>query len=179
MMVEICYPRTMKNIIALCVMIVLVGSLSSCNLVALFKCTPGYVRSDFSALQAQVRQNKTLWIGKGIKSYEYTSQSLSYGSPVPLRVTVKAGVVTQAKAIPDPQRPNQFAYIPSDLQTLTTETRFTELERSMTSPGDCDTAKLEFDATYGFPKSAAFSDQTNGLADGFGGFTITDFTVTP
>jgi Family of unknown function (DUF6174) len=169
----------MKNIIASCVMVVLVGSLSSCGLVALFKCMPGYVRSDFSALQTQVRQNKTLWLDKGIKSYEYTVASGGFGQTAPLRVTVKAGVVTQAKAIPDPQRPNQFEYIPSDLQTLTTESRFTELERSVTSPGDCDTAKLEFDATYGFPKSGFFADNTNGLADGFGGFTISDFTIAP
>jgi Family of unknown function (DUF6174) len=169
----------MKNIIALCVMVVLVGSLSSCNLMALFNCTPGYVRSDFSSLQAQVQQNKTLWLDKGIKSYEYTSRSLSHGAPLPLRVTVKAGVVTQAKAIPDPQRPNSFEYIPTDLQTLTIDARFPELERSLTSPGDCNTAKLEFDATYGFPKSANFSNQTQNLADGFGGFTITDLTITP
>jgi Family of unknown function (DUF6174) len=169
----------MKNIISLCVLVVLVGSLSSCNLVAFFKCTPGYVRSDFSALQAQVRQNKTLWLGKGIKSYEYTVTSGGFAQTAPLRVTVKGGVVTQVKAVPDPQRPNQYEYIPSDLQTLTTESRFTELERSVTSPGDCDTAKLEFDATYGFPKSGFFADNTSGLADGFGGFTISDFTVTP
>jgi Family of unknown function (DUF6174) len=137
----------MKNIISLLSMVVLVGSLSSCGLVTLIKCAPGYVRSDFSALQAQVLQNKTLWLGKGIKSYEYTYASGGFDQTAPLRVTVKAGVVTQVKAIPDPQRPNQVEYIPSDLQILTTEARFTELERSVTSPGDCDTAKLEFDAT--------------------------------
>ena len=169
----------MKNIIALLGMVLLVGSLSSCNLVALFKCTPGYVRSDFSALQTQVRQNKTLWIGKGIKSYEYTFQAQNFSSPIPIRVTVKAGVVTQAKSISDPNRPSDPGYIPTDLQSLTIDARFPELERSVTSPGDCDTAKLEFDATYGFPKSAYFTDQTQNLADGFGGFTTFDFTVTP
>jgi Family of unknown function (DUF6174) len=169
----------MKNIISLCVMVVLVGSLSSCNLVALFKCTPGYVRSDFSALQTQARQNKTLWLDKGVKSYEYTVQSGGFEPSLPLQVMVKAGVVTQAKSIPNPQYPNESGYVPSDLQALTMENQFSSLERSLTSPGDCDTAKLEFDATYGFPKSGAFSNQTNGLVDGFGGFTITDFTVTP
>jgi Family of unknown function (DUF6174) len=169
----------MKNIIALCGMVVLVGSLLSCNLVALFKCTPGYIRSDFSGLQAQVNQNKALWLAKAIKSYDYTVQSGGFERSLPLRVTVKQGVVTQAKSIPNPQYPNESGYVPSDLQAWTMESQFASLERSVNSPGDCDTAKLEFDATYGFPKSGAFSDQTNGLVDGFGGFTITDFTVTP
>lgn len=169
----------MKNVISLCVMVILVGSLSSCNLVALFKCTPGYVRSDFPALQRQVQQNKTTWLSKGIKSYEYTFQAQNFSSPTPIRVTVKASIVTQAKAILDPNRPNDPGYVPTDLQSLTMDQQFLDLERSITSPGDCDTAKLEFDTTYGFPKSGAFSDQTNGLADGFGGFTISDFAVTP
>ena len=169
----------MKNIIALLGMVLLVGSLSSCGLVALVKCSPGYVRSDFSALQTQVGQNKSLWLGKGIQSYEYTFTSGGFGPRIPFRVTVKAGVVTQAKSIPNPQFPNDSGYVPADLQTLTMEQQFLSLERNINSPDDCDTAKLEFDATYGFPKSGAFSDQTNGLADGFGGFTISDFVLTP
>ena len=169
----------MKNIISLCFMVILVGSLSSCGLVALVKCAPGYVRSDFSALRSQVGQNKTLWLGKGIKSYEYTFTSRGFAPAIPVRVTVKAGIVTQAKTIPNPQFPNESGYIPAELQTLTIDQQFLSLERNITSPGDCDTAKLEFDATYGVPKSAFFADETNGLADGFGGFTISDLTVTP
>jgi hypothetical protein len=120
-----------------------------------------------------------LWLNKGIKSYEYTHQIDNFSAPLPLRITVKAGTVTQAKPILNPQRPNEPGYVPSDLQTLTIDARFPELERSLTLPDDCDTAKLEFDAMYGFPKSAYFSDQTQNLADAFGGFTISDFTVTP
>jgi Family of unknown function (DUF6174) len=166
----------MKRILAFAVLPVL---LSSCGLVSLFKCTPGYVRSDFAALRLQVQANKTLWTGKGVRSYEYTYRAENFSAPNPFRVTVKAGAVTGAKPIPDPQRPDASGFVPSDLQTLTMENQFANLERSLASPGDCATAKLEFDSGYGFPKSGSFTDQTNGLADGFGGFSITDFVATP
>jgi Family of unknown function (DUF6174) len=169
----------MKNIIALCVMVVLVGSLSSCNPFVLFKCVDGYKRPDYPALQAQVRQNKALWVSKNIKSYEYTLEYLSFGPQLPIRVTVRAGTVTQAKVIPNPQRPDGSDFTPSDLQTLTMEAHFASLERSVTSPGDCDSQTLQFDATYGFPSETNSAILERNLADGFGGMKITAFTVTP
>jgi hypothetical protein len=169
----------MKNIIALCSMVILLAGLSSCNPFVLFKCVDGYKRPDYPALQTQVQQKKALWGSKNIKSYEYTLEYLSFAAPLPVRVTVKAGKVTQAKIIPNPQRPDAPDFTPSDLQTLTMEAHFANLERGMTSPGDCDSQTLQFDATYGFPSETNSANLERNLADAFGGIKITDFTVTP
>ena len=167
----------MKRIVLLASLFLM--ALPGCNVVQFFKCNPGYSRPNFAALQAEVSRNKQLWISKNVQSYEYTYQGTGFGRYGPFRVTVNAGVVTQIKSVPDPLNPGRELNPPTVLEPFLMEQVVADLERSIAVPGDCATAVFTFDATYGFPKTADFTDQTRNLMDGFGGYRIDDFAVIP
>jgi hypothetical protein len=172
----------MKNIISVCVMVVLVGSLSSCILFDAYRCVPGYSRPNVSALQAQLVQQKQIWADKNLRTYAYSSQELGYVETYfPLRVTVTNGTVTSVTAIQNPGQPKPNWTEPTDKTRFLMERHFSDLEANLsyTESQSCGQFIAEYDASYGFPKRTDYGNVEQGLADATGGFTISDFIVTP
>jgi Family of unknown function (DUF6174) len=172
----------MKNIIALCVMVVLVGSLSSCGLIDSFRCVESYSRPNVSALQAQLAKQKQIWASKNLKTYAYSSQEQGYVETFfPLRVTVTNGAVTSVTAIHNPGQPKPNWTEPADKSGFSMENQFARLENSLTTVdvGACGSVSADYDVTYGFPKLMTSGRLEKNLADAYGGLRIFDFTVTP
>jgi Family of unknown function (DUF6174) len=172
----------MKNIISLCFMVILVGSLSSCGLFDAFRCVSGYSRPNIGALRSELTQQKQVWTGKNLKSYAYTMQYLGEVSPnFPLRVTVTNGSVVSVVPAPFPNQPVTGWTEPTDKTGYLMERQFTSLETSLNGAETqtCGTFSAEYDATYGFPKTSSGGRAEQNLADSIGGLRIFDFTTTP
>jgi Family of unknown function (DUF6174) len=182
MMIEICYPRGIKNIIAVCIMVVLVGSLSSCILFDAYRCAPGYSRPNVGVLKTQLTRQKEIWASKNLKSYSYSDQGLGYEpTNFPLRVTVTNGTVTSVTAIQIPGQPKPNWTEPINKTSYLMESHFYELDANLsyTETQSCGMFSADYDASYGFPKRTEYGNVEQGLADATSGFTIFDFTVTP
>jgi hypothetical protein len=172
----------MKNIISVCVMVILVGSLSSCGLWDSFRCVSGYSRPDVGALRTQFTRQKEIWASKNLKSYVYSSQELGYvPTYFPLRVTVTNGTVVSVSAIQNPGQPKPNWTEPADKSGFSMERQFARFENSLNNVdvGACGTVSAEYDASYGFPKLIESGRAEQGLADAFGGLRIFDFTIMP
>jgi Family of unknown function (DUF6174) len=172
----------MKNIISLCVMVVLVGSLSSCGLFDAFRCVSGYSRPDVGALRTQLTRQKEIWASKNLKTYAYSSQELGYvPTYFPLRVSVANGTVISVNAIQNPGQPKPDWTEPAEKSGFSMKRQFARFENSLNNVdvGACGTVSAEYDAVYGFPKLIESGRAEQGLADAFGGLRIFDFTVTP
>jgi Family of unknown function (DUF6174) len=180
--VNLLYSRGMKSIIALCVMVVLVGSLSSCGLFDAFRCVSGYSRPDFGALRTQVAQQKQIWASKNLKTYAYTMQ---YDGEVainfPLRITVLNGNVTSVIAILRPGQPKNGWVEPTDKSGYSMEQQFVNLETSLNSSEKeiCAVFSASYDLVFAYPKGYGGGSAEINLADGIGGLSIFDFTITP
>jgi Family of unknown function (DUF6174) len=172
----------MKNIISVCVMVVLIGSLSSCGLFDAFQCESGYSRPNVGALRSELAQQKQAWASKNLKTYAYTMQ---YDGEVaiyfPLRVTVTNGTVTSVTALLKPGQPKNGWVEPTDKSGYSMEQQFMNLESSLngTEGRVCPVFSASYDATFGFPKGYGGGSLEIGLADGVGGLSIFDFTTTP
>jgi hypothetical protein len=160
----------MKNIIALCSMVVLVGSLSSCGLFEAFSpCNPGYSKPDFAVLNADIASHKQIWLNKGFKTYAYTVWTAQEpGGSWSARVTVINGRVTSAVESSQPATPGFTGSL--------LDADFAPLEPWSTQ---CESVQLEFDSTYGFIKNLSRQDQTKGLVDGGVSSGVSNFTITP
>jgi hypothetical protein len=155
-------------------------TLSSCNL---FLCRDGFVKTDVAALRTQLTQQKQLWTSKNLKTYAYTrAVFIAPASMIPVRVTVRQGVVESIKPAPRTGETIPPGWVePEDKSAYLMEKQFDKIESAINgvNEGPCNTVGAEFDATYGFPKSFGRGAEERDLQDGFSSVSIYDFTTTP
>lgn len=136
-------------------------------------CRDGYVRPDFTALKAQLARARAQWNAGRPASYTYDLRQIAAPILFPdTRVTVQAGRVTRTDLLPGQQgEPNQLA-----AQTI--EARFDDLFQTLQfqSRAACPDVQLSFDPALGYPTRLYSGMGDNGIADGFGEWSIRNFT---
>ncbi|MVN85330.1 hypothetical protein GO986_00935 [Deinococcus sp. HMF7620] len=136
-------------------------------------CRPGYVRPDFVALNRQLRQARTLWQAQGLKTYRYDVRQVAAPVLFPTtRVTVRGGQVTGTALAPGESGE------PSPLARLTLEGRFDTVAQILREQARarCPDVRVSYDPALGFPVLLYSGLGDGGIADGFGEWTVTNFT---
>ncbi|PTA68138.1 DUF6174 domain-containing protein [Deinococcus arcticus] len=136
-------------------------------------CRPGYVRPDFAALNRQLAQARARWAAQGLTRYRYEIRQVAAPVLLPAtQVTVKDGAVLAAPVQPGPV---------NTLARLTVEGRFASLAQTLqyqaTTP--CPEVQVRYDAALGFPVYLYSGRGDNGIADGYGEWTVSAFTPLP
>lgn len=148
-------------------------ALSGCNYNLLKGCLDEYVRPDWARLRQEMEQNHQLWQSKNIQSYSYTWRLTSWIGPQVVEVRVENGAVVSAKNLE-----GQTSQ-PDNLQEWNLNRRFEQIDQISQSPGPCTTLWVEYDPAYGFPRDFGVGQLERGLADGAGGYQISNFTLLP
>ena len=89
-----------------------------------------------------------------------------------IRIMVRGGKVAGVEVLSSTPPGN-----PSTLPGVTINGLFDELQKSVpANPGKCTSLDLKFDPVDGHPLSYGFGNETQGLQDGHGGFSVSNFT---
>ena len=148
--------------------------LSSCGFGNLVNgCRSDYSRPDFAALQRDLSAARARWQTAGIQNYRY--DFTQFAAPVsfpPIRVTVMGSVVTNTEIVDDSAAP------PPTNPGNTVLERFNIIASSfaLAQTGKCQQLSVTYDASDGHPLNLSSGSAERGIADGFGEWTITNFT---
>lgn len=137
-------------------------------------CRADYVRPDFAALSRQLQAARARWAAQGPRSYTYDVHQIA--APVlfgDMRVTVRAGRAVAA----DPM-PGQEAG-PNPLALRSMEQRFGDIAQTLAYQRTtrCPDVQVAYDGKLGHPTRLYSGRGDNGIADGFGEWTLSRFTV--
>lgn len=136
-------------------------------------CRDGYVRPDFTALKAQLSRARARWNAQRPDSYTYDLRQIAAPVLFPeTRVTVVGGRVTRTDLLPGQEGE------PNHLAPQTIEARFDDLFQTLQlqSRAACPDVQLSFDPALGYPTRVYSGMGDNGIADGFGEWSIRNFT---
>lgn len=140
-----------------------------------FGCRAGYVRPDFRALTAQLTQARALWASRRPANYTYDVNQIAAPVLFPgTRVTVSGGRVTRTALAP-----GQEGTVNPALSARTMDARFDEMAATLKAQAKapCPIVRQTFDSAYGYPTRFASGLGDEGIMDGFGEWTISNFTV--
>ncbi|WP_188901314.1 DUF6174 domain-containing protein [Deinococcus aerophilus] len=141
------------------------------------RCAAGYVRPDFSRLQADLNAARTRWKAARVRNYRYDFARIAAPLRLPdVTVTVVGGRVQGIQAV-DGQHPAA----PSPLNAGPVEALFLEAARALTYQRSqpCATLRLGFDAVDGHPTTFYSGSQVSPMADGSGEWRVTNFSARP
>ena len=149
-------------------------ALSSCGVFgASSGCTSGYQRPNISALTADLTAARQRWKTANIQDYSYTfSQSNFFTAGSKFRITVRNG---------GPASVERIGGDPSSSALITGETvdeLFSDTARAINKVATTNCIEIDFtyDSIDGHLTSSGYSNWTQGLEDGFGSWSISDFT---
>ena len=139
------------------------------------RCTSSHVNPDWDALERDRVQAEARWrANKPSNYYRYTYRSLGFSLRQDIYVEVSGSSVTvfdgTGKVL---SSENAQYYGP-------VENLFSSLRSSITNRSSaCLTASVKYNSSMGYPETFSVADEKEGLQDAFGGFTVTDFNVSP
>lgn len=137
-------------------------------------CRADYVRPDFTALSRQLQAARARWAATGVRSYRYDVRQVAAPVLFPeTRVTVTNGRVTSAVLKPgEAGEPNRLA-------RQTVEQRFAAIAQTLAyqRPNRCPEVRVSYDPARGYPTALYSGMGDGGIADGYGEWTVTNFTV--
>ena len=149
-------------------------ALSSCGVFGPSNaCTSGYQRPNISALTADLTAAHQRWKAANIQDYTYTvSQSNFFTAGSKYRTTVRNGQLVSVERIGGD--PSSSAPITGE----TVDELFADTARAINNVATTNCIEIDFtyDSIDGYLVSSGYSNWTQGLADGFGGWSISDFT---
>lgn len=156
------------KILSLVFLVLLAGCQGTYNLTN--NCLDSYQRPDWTQLQKVNQQNRQLWQSKNIQAYSYTHQVSSWVLIEPVSVTVQNGEVVLS-----PDKTQNL----EERQRYKIESYFDAIDQTSKNPRACEMLSVEYDAANGFPLKQDWALMDKGIADGFGGYQNTNFTVLP
>ncbi len=168
----------MNNIVKMGILsfVALLG-LNSCGELYNFtnRCTSSHVNPDWSALERDLSSAEALWKSKKPSSYyRYIYSATGFGGPRDVSVQVSNSSVTAADSTGKVLAVEDVKYYGP------VENLFSSLRSSITNRDSaCLTASVKYNSSLGYPETLSVADEKEGLADAFGGFTITNFYTSP
>ncbi|WP_425148333.1 DUF6174 domain-containing protein [Deinococcus sp.] len=154
-------------------LVVAASLLSGCSYNQANGCRDSYQRPDFSALAQRLAAAQSRWQAASIQNYRYDlARSLEPVSLPTVRITVMGGQVTAVDVLTQTPPGN-----PTTAQGVTVGELLAELKAALARPlGPCTDLTMAFDPADGHPLRASFGNALDGLQDGGGGWTVSNFT---
>lgn len=138
-------------------------------------CRPDYVRPDFAALTRQLQLARARWAATGIRDYTYDVHQIAAPVLFPdTRVTVVNG-----RAVGSAVKPGQEGD-PTPLSLKTVEGRFDDIASTLAYRRGtrCPEVTIRYDPQRGYPTYLYSGMGDAGIMDGFGEWTVSNFTPT-
>lgn len=138
-------------------------------------CREGYARPDFTALNRELVAARARWRAAAPGSYRYDLHQIAAPVLFPdTRVTVVNGRVTSTERLPGQEG------APNPLARRTVDARFSDISRTLAAQrtGRCPEVQVTYDPKLGYPTRLYSGLGDAGIMDGFGEWTVTNFTPT-
>lgn len=138
-------------------------------------CRDGYVRPDLAALSRDLQAARARWTASGVTSYTYDLRQIAAPVLFPdTRVTVRAGRAVSTAILRGQEG------TPNPLARQTMEQRFDDIARTLAFQRGraCPEVRVSFDPQRGYPTHLYSGLGDAGIMDGFGEWTVTNFTPT-
>jgi len=152
-------------------------TLNSCGELYNFtnRCTSSHVNPDWDALERNLSSAEALWKSKKpISDYRYIYSSTTFGGPRNVSLQVSADIVTARDSMDKILAAEQAKYYGP------VENLFSSLRSSITNRDSaCRTISVTYNSSLGYPETFFVADEKEGLQDAFGGFAISEFSVSP
>lgn len=161
-------------------LLALVAALPGCATLQRLNCSENFQPTDWSALGRQVSAAKATWQAANVADYRFDVLNTGYVFPTAWSVEVRrravARVVITLPGPPSDVPPERLG----EFDTL--DGLFEALEREVASRGGgraCAAVRATFDAALGYPTEVVRGDYDQRLADGVGGYRVSNFSVPP